>query len=86
MPPPGRGALWNLTGSVGSGKTSVLHEIQESCWAKGTIPLMVTAPAGEVDAGPIALLEAVDQLETAHLLNGERSAINDPKLRHGPIR
>ncbi len=42
---------------------------------------MVTAPAGEVDTGPIALLEAVDQLETAHLLNGERSAINDPKLR-----
>jgi tetratricopeptide (TPR) repeat protein len=79
--PTGRDALWNLTGSVGSGKTSVLHLIQESFWATGTIPLMVTAPAGEVDAGPIALLEAADQLEAAHLLNGERGAINDPKLR-----
>ena len=79
--PSGRDALWNLTGSVGSGKTSVLHLIQESCWAKQTIPLMLTAPGGEVDAGPIALLEAVDQLDAAHLLNGERSAISDPKLR-----
>ena len=42
---------------------------------------MVSAPAGEVDAGPIALLEVVDQLQAAHMLNGERSAINDPKVR-----
>src|ERR1700693_636247 len=79
--PAGRDALWNLTGSVGSGKTSVLHLIQESFWAKETIPLMVTAPGGEVDAGPIALLEAAGQLEAVHLLNGEGSAINNARLR-----
>jgi hypothetical protein len=78
--PAGRDALWNLTGSVGSGKTSVLHLIQEAFWKKEMIPLMVTAPAREADAGPIALLEVVDQLPP-HLLNGEHSAINNPKLR-----
>jgi tetratricopeptide (TPR) repeat protein len=79
--PSGRDALWNLTGSVGAGKTSVLHLVQEHLWARGKVPLLLTAPAGEVDAGPIALSEAADQLEAAHLLNGEGSAINDPKVR-----
>ncbi|MCY2994680.1 MAG: hypothetical protein NTY19_43485 [Planctomycetota bacterium] len=78
---PDRHAVWNLTGAVGSGKTSVLRLIAESLRAERLIPLTVTAPGGEVDAAPIALLEAASQLMAANLLNGESDILSDPTRR-----
>lgn len=77
---PDRDTLWNLNGTVGSGKTTILQIAQTSLWEKKLIPVTVNAPHGEADAGPIALLEIVDQLEGAHLVNGERSVIDDPRI------
>jgi hypothetical protein len=79
--PPGRDATWNLMGSVGAGKTTTLHLVQEALRQRGVIPLMLSALAGEVDAGPIVLLEALDQLRFAHLSNGESELVSDPRVR-----
>ncbi len=45
------------------------------------IPIFVSAPAGEMDSGPIALLETARQLKANGLLNGEMSLITDPEQR-----
>ncbi len=70
-------AVWNLAGTVGTGKTSVLRLVRQML-ATDLVPLMVTAPGDEVDAAPIALLEMAGQLKTANLLNGEMATIDDP--------
>jgi len=79
---PNRDAVWNLTGAVGSGKTSVLRLVAESLRQTSLIPVLVTAPAGEVDAAPIALFEAASHLKRAALLNGESDILTDPR-HHG---
>ena len=63
---PGRGSLLNLTGAVGSGKTSVLRRVVEEVHReKRWIPVLVTAPNKEYDSGPIALLETAGQLRSS---------------------
>ena len=43
------------------------------------IPLTITAPAGEVDAAPIALTQVASELSSHGLLNGEIGLVSDPK-------
>lgn len=76
---PDQRALWSLTGEVGSGKTSVLRRVEEQFRLENLIPLTISAPAGELDAGPIALLETARQLKDNGFLNGEMNIISDPK-------
>jgi len=77
---PGRKALLNLTGAVGSGKTSVLRRVVEEVnREKRWIPVFVTAPNKEYDSGPIALLETAGQLSASELLNGEVAILSDPR-------
>ncbi len=79
---PGRGSLLNLTGAVGSGKTSVLRRVAEELHReKRWIPVLVTAPNRENDSGPIALLETAGQLRASELLNGEVAILSDPRTR-----
>src|SRR5208282_2341247 len=75
---PGRKALLNLTGAVGSGKTRVLRRVVEELHReKRWIPVLVTAPNRENDSGPIALLETAGQLRASELLNGEVAILSD---------
>jgi len=77
---PGRESLLNLTGAVGSGKTSILRRVvDELNREKGWIPVLVTAPNREYDSGPIALLEAAAQLKASKRLNGEVEILSDPR-------
>ncbi len=76
-----RYALWNLWGSVGSGKSSVLRLVANSLRGQGLVPIIVAAPGGEVDSAPIALLSTASQLESANLLNGEIAKLADPRRR-----
>lgn len=76
-----RHAVWNLTGAVGSGKTSVLRLAADSLREESLIPVVITSPAGEVDAAPIALFEAASHLKAANLLNGETDILTDPRRR-----
>src|SRR5208283_2792382 len=76
---PGQDALWNLAGTVGSGKTTVLRRVAEQLRFERLIPLTISAPAGEIDSGSIAMLETASQLKDSNLLNGEMSVISDPK-------
>lgn len=76
--PPGPSALWNLTGVVGSGKSTVLRAVAEPLRAAGQVPVVIAAPSGEADAAPIALLEAAGQLKAAGFLNGEIHKVSDP--------
>ena len=79
---PGRESLLNLTGAVGSGKTSVLRRVAEELHReKRWIPVLVTAPNRENDSGPIALLETAGQLRASELLNGEVAILSDPRTR-----
>lgn len=78
---PGPDALWNIAGAPGAGKTAVLRLVQEALWSHNLIPVLVTAPSGEVDAAPIALLEMADQLHTHRLLNGAIAPLSDPTQR-----
>src|SRR5208337_5238839 len=62
----GRKSLLNLTGTAGSGKTTVLRRVvDELNREKRWIPVLVTAPNRENDSGPIALLETASQLRTS---------------------
>lgn len=79
--PADRSALWNLTGAVGSGKTTVLRRIADRLQLESLIPILITVPAGEIDAAPIALLETGNQLKNSGLLNGEMTVVSDPKRR-----
>jgi tetratricopeptide (TPR) repeat protein len=78
---PDQSALWQLSGAVGSGKTTVLRRIAEQLRVEQLIPLTVTAPAGEIDAAPIALIETAGELRSHGLLNGEIGILADPKRR-----
>jgi tetratricopeptide (TPR) repeat protein len=72
--------LWNLAGAAGAGKSTVLKLVSEGLKLRGdSIPILATAPAGEVDAASVALLEMADQLQTANLMNGEMARISDPR-------
>jgi len=62
---PDQGALWQLNGAVGSGKTTVLRQVAEQLRLEEWIPLFITAPAGEIDSAPIALLETARQLKSS---------------------
>ena len=76
----GRKAILNLTGAVGSGKTSILRRVVEELHReKRWIPVLVTAPNRENDSGPIALLETAGQLRASELLNGEVAILSDPR-------
>ena len=48
--PPGRNALWQLSGAVGSGKTTILRRVAEQLPSEGLVPIYVSAPAGEIDS------------------------------------
>ena len=77
---PGRESLLNLTGAVGSGKTSILRRVvDELNREKRWIPVLVTAPNREYDSGPIALLETAGQLKASELLNGEVAILSNPR-------
>src|ERR1035438_4021755 len=73
-------AVWNLAGTVGSGKSLVLRMIQQSLTERGFSPLMVNAPAGDVDAASIALAGTASQLKTASLGTGEMAAFCNPEV------
>ena len=75
---PGRNALWQLSGAVGSGKTTVLRRVAELLPYHDLTPIFVSAPSGEIDSAAIALLETAEQLKSKGLLNGEMSIISDP--------
>lgn len=51
------------------------HLRREGCW----IPILVSAPDGEHDAGPIALLETAGQLVENEILDGETQVLADPR-------
>ena len=75
-----RNSLLYLTGAAGSGKTTILrrmadHLRREGCW----IPILVSAPNREHDAGPIALLETAGQLRENEILDGEVAILSDPR-------
>ena len=76
---PNRYALWNLWGSVGSGKSSVLRLVAKSLFDRGFVAIIVAAPGGEVDAAPIALMSTASQLKSANLLNGELAKLTNPQ-------
>ena len=77
---PARESFLNLTGAVGSGKTSVLRRVVDELHREKTwIPVFVTAPNREYDSGPVALLEAASQLKASQLLNGEVEILSDPR-------
>ncbi len=78
---PNRYALWNLWGSVGSGKSSVLRLVAKSLFDRGFVAIIVAAPGGEVDAAPIALMSTASQLKSANLLNGELAKLTNPRRR-----
>jgi hypothetical protein len=60
---PGRSAVWNLAGKVGSGKTAVLRLVRRALAARADlIPVMMSPPAGDVDTASIALLLATEPL------------------------
>src|ERR1700677_4628001 len=75
---PGRNALWQLSGAVGSGKTTVLRRVAELLPYENLTPIFVSAPSGEIDSAALALLETAEQLKSKGLLNGEMSIISDP--------
>lgn len=76
----GQSALWNLTGAVGSGKSTTLRLVETKLReSKSLIPIHLQAP-GEVDSAPIAILSAATQLKAHQMLNGELERICDPRL------
>ena len=78
---PNRYALWNLWGSVGSGKSSVLRLVAKSLFDRGFVAIIVAAPGGEVDAARSALMSTASQLKSANLLNGELAKLTNPRRR-----
>ena len=40
---PDRNALWQLSGAVGSGKTTILRRVAEQLSSKGLVPIYVSA-------------------------------------------
>jgi len=74
-------ALWQLSGADGSGKTTILRRVAEQLPSEKLVPILVSAPAGQIDSAPIALLETARQLKSNGLLNGEMSIISDPAIR-----
>lgn len=78
----GRGAVWNLAGTVGSGKTSVLRLVRRALAVRtDVVPVMMSPPAGDVDTASIALIDAAIQLEAKGLLTGHMSDLSEPSLR-----
>lgn len=76
-----RRALWNLSGAVGSGKTTVLRRVAEQLPTKNLIPIHISPPGREIDAAPIALLDIAQQLQNSGLLNGQMALLQDPRNR-----
>ena len=74
-------ALWGLTGAVGSGKTTVLRRVFEQLSSDHLVPVIVSAPADQIDSAPIALLETATQLNSRGMLKREMGVISDPAAR-----
>jgi tetratricopeptide (TPR) repeat protein len=54
---------WSVTGEPTAGKTAVLHELRNALRSEpGVRPILVTPPAREYDAGPVALIQLTEAL------------------------
>src|SRR5271167_213527 len=80
---PDTNALWQLIGADGSGKTTILRRVAEQLPSEKLVPILVSAPAGQIDSAPIALLETARQLKSNGLLNGARKGSGRGRARKG---
>jgi tetratricopeptide (TPR) repeat protein len=74
----GPGARVRLAGSVGSGRTEVLHLAIGVCADRGKTPIFVGVPSANVENAAIVLSDVADCLAKNGRLNGEASLLEDP--------
>lgn len=70
-------AVWQLRGAAGAGKTTTLLGLKARLRREGLYPILVSAPADELDAGAIALVELAGGLKREGLVNGETEQLRD---------
>ena len=70
--------LWQVEGHSTAGKSTVLHGLAISL-GDDLIPVVVSPPMGELDAGPAALLQIAATLKERGLVNGETAQLADPR-------
>ncbi len=72
------GKLWQVDGHATAGKSTVLHELAQKL-DPSLVPVLVSPPAGALDAGPVALAQVAAGLKLGGLVNGDSAALARPE-------
>lgn len=69
--------VWQVDGHPTAGKSTLLHEVAKLL-ERDFVPVVVSPPRGELDAGPAALLQIANALKCHGIVNGETERLTDP--------
>ncbi|MHB2021403.1 MAG: hypothetical protein ACYCW6_31100, partial [Candidatus Xenobia bacterium] len=72
-------SLWGILGPPTAGKSTALRRLHEKLTQEANIvSVLVSPPAGALDAAPLATIEVGGRLHDANFMNGELQSLLDP--------